>query len=676
MKNLINKIKNIIFYKIESILTKSVISQTMTLTVVALIIILLSTIILINTNLLPIQMQNVKFLELIWFNMMHIIDQGSILEDTGSWSFLFFIFLITISGLVIFSTFISIIVENFSGKIKELQKGRSPVIEKNHIIILGWSSKIYNIIFDMINGYDLVQSKHKKLCITILADKNKTEMEDFIEDQCTNSNKARIICRTGNPIILEKLKKLSMSKSRTILVLQPNRKNAEMYVLKTLLAIIQILKNDLPYNLSVHIIAEMENVDNIELMKKQFNKIFNKSDKIELVPVNTKKIASQIIAQTSLQPGLSHIYEELLKFSKTDNEIYFKKFKHGFFKGKQERFINLINEFEDSSLIGYIKANSSKPVINPLVNSKDAEMYINQDDELIFIAESKKKIEYNYNKDKSNRKFNIKKRKLELPEMRTVIFGWNDKIFRIIEEIDKYVIAGSKIIIISKKEDGAEEITNKYPHEKTHSGKQDIIVKCVKTNIVDEEILDNIEIDKYNNIVILNYFQHNLSNMSDIAEMEANDTITMKSLLNIREYFEKNPSRKGENFSIVAELEFAHNKELVPVTNENEFIVSDAIISCLFAQITYRKEVGIVYLDTLFSDEGSEIYLKKSKYYVPYNKEIRFSEVVEAAKEYKEIAIGYMKNDEIYLNPPKDKEIVLNENDKIITLSEEFIFLK
>ena len=86
------------------------------------------------------------------------------------------------------------------------------LLENNHIIILGWTPKIYKIIDQFSVGHAVNNKMWKKLCVVILAEKEKTAMEDLIRDNCNTNNNLKIVCRSGSPILIDKLKNLSLTK--------------------------------------------------------------------------------------------------------------------------------------------------------------------------------------------------------------------------------------------------------------------------------------------------------------------------------------------------------------------------------------------------------------------------------------------------------------------------------
>ncbi len=73
------------------------------------------------------------------------------------------------------------------------------------------------------------------------------------------------------------------------------------------------------------------------------------------------------------------------------------------------------------------------------------------------------------------------------------------------------------------------------------------------------------------------------------------------------------------------------NRELAKVTEADDFIVSDKLISLLMAQVSENKHLHAVFAD-LFDSDGSEIYLKPAQDYVALHQPLNFYTVVEAAR--------------------------------------------
>jgi len=663
-------------YKYEYILSRGTVYQISILIVLVVVFNLMVSILLKHASYLPVELRSKSVINIYWYGLLRILDGGTISADSGSWKFLLIMLLLTMGGMVMLSMLISVLTSGMEQMLQYIKRGRSPVVEKNHIVILGWSTKIFTIINELITGNRLSGNK-KKICITILAQKDKTEMEDLINDHCKNTKYARIICRSGSPIILDYIKNLSIEKAFVVLVLSRECFDPDTYSIKTLLALRQLFKKF--EKVPDHICSEIKNVENEQI----FNQLYENLDKqISLIPVNCDQIISRLLVQTSLQPGLSKIYEELLTFDPDDNEIYFEKAKTLGIK-TQVKFIDLLNKFSNSILIGVIKNDSGKLLINPIPNHPDLE--IKKDDELIFISRSKKSIVYSFkNTMLTEKHFDNLKRQVNTKVSKTIILGWNHKIYDIIVELENYVNDGSLLTIFANIKDGYEKLISKLP--KMKSFKQKIEFIKVEGDVISQKMLEDYP-KKLNadHIIVLSYTgliqsEKEQLTTSDINRMEKSDSKTIMTLINLRQYINKKSDLFHKELSITSEMEFAHNKENIEDSDTNDFIISDAIISSLFAQISFKREISNVYFNILFSSEGSEIYFKEAECYVPLNETVLFADIVQSASVRHEIALGYCKTirngslseHEIFLNPSKIKNISLSKEDKIITLSEEY----
>jgi ion channel POLLUX/CASTOR len=200
------------------------------------------------------------FFYLMWMGLMRTLDTGTMGGDDGSKVFLVLMLLFTFAGVFIVSTLIGLLTSGVEAKIDELRKGRSLVIEEDHILILGWSSKIFTIIEQL----SLANQSHAKPRIVILADKDKIEMDDEIAARCGDTGKVKIICRNGNPIDVGDIQITSPDEARTIIVMPPEDDDPDAQVVKVLLA---LLNNPKRTKAKYHIVAELKNRKNIDVVQ-------------------------------------------------------------------------------------------------------------------------------------------------------------------------------------------------------------------------------------------------------------------------------------------------------------------------------------------------------------------------------------------------------------------------
>ncbi len=578
--------------------------------------------------------EGMGFFEAMWQTLLRSIDPGTMAGDTG-WAFRIIGLLITIGGIFILSTLIGVLTTSLDEKLEKLRKGRSLVIEENHTLILGWSPKVIQIISELI----IANENQRKPRIVILAETDKVEMEDTIREEIPDTENTKIICRTGSPLDLTDLKIVNPDGARSIIIISPEKENADTYVIKSILA---LTLNPKRKEGKYHIVAEIKDEENMEVAQ-----IVGKD---EAMFVLSPDLTARITAQTCRQSGLSIIYQKL--FCYEGDEMYFKN--EPTLAGKTYK--DALFAYNTSSVLGF-KDTEGKIHINPLPDTRltegDEILAITEDDDTIILSDI---TDYKIKEDalvKSEPNSSVK-------EERNVILGWNKRGKIIIRELDEYVEKGSEIDIISdlkNTEDIKTELQSLISNQK---------VNFINGDITKRSELEKNDITSYDNIIILNYY--------DIDIQEA-DAKTLICLLHIRNMADK----KGKEVNIVSEMFDQKNRELAEVTKADDFIISEDLISLFLTQLSETPDLKKV-IDVLFEAEGSEFYLKDAEDYVKLGEEINFYTVLEAASYKNETAVGYRiikhahsveNNYGIKVNPDKDKMITFSEGDKIIVLAED-----
>ena len=627
--------KQKIRYYFDNTLSRGTSSIIMWLAVLSLLIIVFFGIIYTVTGInMEGETEGMGFFEAMWQTLLRSIDPGTMAGDTG-WIFRIIGLLITIGGIFILSTLIGVLTTSLDDKLENLRKGRSLVIEENHTLILGWSPKVIKIISELI----IANENQKKPRIVILAEKDKVETEDTIREEIPDTGNTKIICRTGNPLDITDLKIVNPDGAKSIIILSPEKENADTYVIKSILA---LTLNPKRKEEKYHIVAEIKDERNMEVAQ-----IVGKD---EAMFVLSPDLTARITAQTCRQSGLSIIYRQL--FCYEGDEMYFKNEKS--LAGKTYK--DALFAYNTSSVIGFKDA-EGKIHINPLPDTKLSEndeiLAITEDDDTIILSGFS---EYNIKEDaviKSEPKSSVKKE-------RNLILGWNKRGKIIIRELDEYVAEGSEIDIISDLED-----TDVLMDEL-----QDVISNQ-RVNFIHGDITSSAELAKndiisYDNIIILSYY--------DIDIQEA-DAKTLICLLHIRNMADK----EGKKVNIVSEMFDQKNRELAEVTKADDFIISEDLISLFLTQLSETPDLKNV-MDILFEAEGSEFYLKDAKDYIKLDEEVNFYTVLEAAAYKNETAVGYRiiknahsveNNYGIKVNPKKDETVKFSEGDKIIVLAED-----
>lgn len=572
--------------------------------------------------------------QLIWSSFMHTMDAGTVAGDSGSWTYLLIMLLVTLGGIFVLSLLIGILTTGLEARLEALRKGRSRVIEVGHTIILGWSEQIFPIIGELVTA----NANQRKSCIVVLAPTDKVEMEDAIREKVGPTGKTRIVCRTGSPIDMADLQIASPQTAKAIIILSPEGDHPDAEVIKTMLALTNAPdRRPEPY----HIVAELHDPKNLEVAR-----LVGK-DEVEIVLIGD--LVARIIAQTCRQSGLSTVYTELLDFG--GDEIYFKT--EPALAGKQ--FGDALAAYATSTVIGLHPA-GGQPQLNPAMTTP-----ISPDDRLIFIASDDDTIHLSGRTDLAVAADAIlpPRPPVSAPE-RTLILGWNWRAPAIINELDQYVPAGSAVTVVAE-DDGAAAMLEERCADLRHQA-----IRFQAGDTTDRRTLDALDIPSYQHVILLCY-----SEQFDVQQADARTLITLLHLRDIARLH-------GDAFSIVSEMLDSRNRNLAEITQADDFIVSDRLVSLMLAQVAENKALNAVFAD-LFDPEGAEVYLRPASQYVRTGQAIDFYTVVEAARRRGEVAIGYRRAGfsldkarayGVVVNPNKAEAVTFAAEDMVIVLAE------
>jgi voltage-gated potassium channel Kch len=575
-----------------------------------------------------------SFGEAAWMSLMRTLDAGTMGGDTGP-GFRIVMLLVTVGGIFIVSTLIGILSNGLEDRIEQLRKGRSLVLESDHTLILGWTPQIFTVISELVTANE---SRKSGAVIVVLAEQDKVEMEDAIQERIPDPKNTRIICRSGSPMDMTDLEIASPHSSRSIIVLSEGE-DPDTRVIKCVLA---ITNNPNRRSEPYHIVTQIRDPQNMDVLK-----LLSENDVVQ--PILTTDLIARVVAQTSRQSGLSVVYTELMNFG--GDEIYFKQ--EPGLSGKT--FGDALLAYETSTVMG-IRRRDGTILMAPKMTTR-----IEPGDSIFAIAEDEDKIQLSnlsrlpLDENLIQRSGNGSKPKPE----RGLILGWNRSGSIIVRELDGYVAKGSELLIVSDVDDLEDQIRRDVGKLKNQR------LKVMEGDIRDRALLDELGVTEYDHVIVLAYSH---------LEVQEADAITLVTLLHLRDIAEKDETP----FSIISEMLDLRNRELAEAARVDDFIVSEHLISLMLAQLSENAELKDVFAD-LFDPEGAEVYLKPIGNYVKTGEPVNFYTAVEAAKRRGETAIGYRLMSEshdagkaygVHTNPKKSEKVSFKSEDRLIVISE------
>ncbi|HEY7488635.1 MAG TPA: potassium transporter TrkA [Streptosporangiaceae bacterium] len=571
---------------------------------------------------------------ILWMTLLRAMDPGTIGGDKEGVPFLTLMLGVTLGGIFVFSALVGVIATGLDNKITELRKGRSRVLERNHTVLLGWSDQVFTMISELVEA----NASERRSAIAILADKDKVEMEDEIRDRIGRTGRTRIVCRTGTPIDPSDLDIVNPDAARSIIVLTPQDDDPDAHVVKALLAITS--RNGSRRRQAYHIVATVSDGQNLAPARL--------AGGAETQVIDAGDVAARLVVQSARQSGLSVVYTDLLDFG--GDEIYMKA--EPILTG--HTFDQALFAYDMCTVIG-LQRGDGTAMLNPPMHTRITEgdriIAIAEDDSTMRLARTVPPIDMNAIVMTS------------LPESaipeRTLMLGWNARASTIITQLDNYVAPGSVLDIVA---DSPE------PHEvlgPLASQMKNMIIRSKEGDATDRTVLESLGVGTYQHVMVLGY---------DHLGAQQADSRTLVTLLHLRDM----EATLGERYSIVSEMADDRNRTLAQVTQADDFIVSDKLISLLMTQISENRHLAPVFAD-LFDSAGSEIYLKPVEAYVALERQVTFATLIDAARRRGEVAIGFRIQADIAqppthgvaLNPPKNTRISFTRGDRVIVLAKE-----
>ena len=515
---------------------------------------------------------------------------------------------------------------------ENMRRGKSPISNSGHTLILGWSERIFSIIGEL----DIANANQKGAVIAIFSSLGAVDMDDTLKSRLGEIKHTKLITRHGDPTIIHDLRRANVSGARNIIILD-EESDSDASVISTILAIQAIDPTS-----KVPIVAEMDSDLYSEAMRSS-------SDR-SISFIRSEQIITRVTVQSARSAGMTPVLLDLLDFD--GDEMYFSEVKE--LAGKT--YGDALTAFHKASVMGLVR-NDGQIVINP-----PAHDVIGNGDKIIAIAADDDQITFSgLNVDFDSLKVLREDRALlATGEPQNVLFiGWSNMGEEIIREITPYLPAGSHIEIIadSKLVDFSITATGVYPG---------VTVNISEAPQSLSKLTEYLIARKYDKAIVLAY-------RGSVALNDA-DARTLATLLLLNRFYSQSEDATKPP-RIIAEILNSVNLELTEVASADDLVVSDNLAALLIAQLSENPDLLPIF-EELFDKEGSPININSIDRYVEVGTSISFAELVARAASFGESAIGYRMDADhredasagVRLNPEKSSIFVTSPGDGLIVI--------
>jgi len=615
-----------------------------------------------------------KLDESIWWAFLRLTDPGYLGDDEGVWKRLIST-IITIAGYVLFlGSLVAIITTWLNRKIRDLEKGLTPVAANNHLVILGWTNRTIHIAGELFQSQGRVSRflklhKTRNLKLIILSEEVGPALLTELKENRNIGRKAhRIVLRSGTAIDREHLRRVDILNAATIII--PSYTigwheliTPDVETIKTLLSI----HAEADMNQSrqhPYVVAEIQDENKIKAAKRAYG------GPLETIASNT--IISRLIAQNVRHAGLTEIYNEILARS-IKNDLFTRNFPE-----LENLLVKEVKKlFPKAIIIGVVTVKSDTKFI-PMLNIPEG-YQLKKSDRLVLLAKESSHTDL-INKEKiapgismpmvastpvaTNKK--LKQHQKKDINKKMLILGWNNKVPALISEFGSYAKETYHIDIVSLRPIAVRE----KALELLPIPKAQLTFTQIEGDYVKEAEMKKIKPSQYDNIIFVS--------TDKLEEEEEADARTIVGYILLEEILSKESKTKTgrakQQPKVLLELADPNNESMIKRFNSN-VIISPMIISHILAQVALQRELHSIY-NQLFTVGGPEIIFRKPSEYNITESNISFAAIEQHAVLHNETAIGIYslsskinEKDQHILNPSADYLVDINSDTAFIVLT-------
>ena len=548
-----------------------------------------------------------------WDSIATIINAWMPYYDDGEIGYLILMTVVAVAGLLFTSVLIGIVTSAIEEKIIALRKGNSRVLERDHIVVLGFYPGEYTLLRQLV-----LASGDDPACIVVADDLDREEMEQSIRDSIDVPKNVRIVCRTADITDPTELEKLSLETCRTVVVSPTD----DARTVKALLA--------------VSTLADGEGAavrSNAILTKPEHRLPQTVAEAHSITALQTNDTLAKMIAHACTQPGLSETFREVFNFD--GNEFFLADVPHlaGLSFGEAAARI-------DRAVPVGLSRNGGI-LLNP-----QPDLPIEDGDRLLVFSEEHDSAVLTPADADAPSAAPVPAEAQGEAATDVVVIGYNTTLPIILRELPNNVqqvfLAGAR---------GPDEVRDAVKDLAEARGFR--LKRCKQDPRTEAGLLEIAK--RAEHIVVLSDHEKD----EDDADMES-----IFLLLNLRDL----RARYGLRFNITAEMRKERNQNLVAGGDRTDFVVASSMSSLCLAQLAESPELLGVFRE-LLSNEGNELFLKTAAQLglagTNTTAELR---TLALAERY--VLLGYIRGGESVFNPPLRAETTLAPDDLLIVLGE------
>jgi Trk K+ transport system NAD-binding subunit len=570
-----------------------------------------------------------SFLDALWWSVNHVLSLPEFERMYGaSGIVLAYSFALSLVGVAVFGILISLINNSMRSRIDSLRRGDTPVLEKEHILILGWSSVTVAVLRQL-----------SKLCpgarVVILAPLEIDSMREQLRVAGIPLLKLTVILRSGVTSNNAELDRVAVLQASSIIVLAGGTGDSE--VIKTL---VQLATRKGWPAAQPTITAEVK-----EEMNSELAQIASRS---RAHVVTSSSLISRVIVQTIRNPGLSSVIGEIGSMS--GNNLHVQHIPKIAGKTVEE----IAHHFPAAIPMGVSwRKKDGAGQEHAVALNPEPDYDLADDDRIVFLS---REMPIRYVPNPYVVQENIVTSPPTVPNVpeRILILGWSDIIDDMLLQIDEHAVRGTRISVLTEKVNA--QVEEQIAQSQT-APFRNIEIKIMQGDAASASVYEELDLSSYDCVVVL-----------ASTESEDADTQTLRILLRLFDLRTYDTQRAHT----IVELTDETNKDMFLDLGVDDIVVSTDIISASLAQVAQESVLGPIFRE-LLRVGGVEISLRPLTDYIPLGSEFSFDDLTHSAQRKLEVALGVWsgEGEKVDLNPDRKQVWTVSDGDKIAVLAQQ-----
>ena len=609
-------------YRFDNILSRGTWAVLLWLGIATLAVIGFSSLLLTIFNVTLSGSSSGSWLEDFWQSTLRTLDAGTMAGDVG-WGRRILALIVTLFGILIAGTLIGIIASGVEQRIETMQRGRSGVVETDHVVILGSSPQLP----DLVEQLALAGQNRDPNVIVVLADRTPAELSHEVRSFTPDLFGTRLVFRWGDRTNVGDLEIVALRDARSVIVLADDEGDAD--VVRTVLAVDVVLGDH-----RVPIVAEVEDPAVGESLVRACG--------VDVHPITSDQATARLATYAFRGPHLIRVIQQLLDFRGPD--LYVRE--PGDLTGRT--FADSVLAYENARPIGVMDGDGVVEF------APDPATVLDAGHRLVLIADddrdplpSEAAAGPSPAQTGSSDRADID----EPPVQHVLVIGWNALAGELLQQLDQGAAPGSTVTVV---------------YDARHVEVEPDASVCRNLTVTTTpSTTANLRLDRQHpdpqriTSILLVAYRHGLT----AAQSDS------RTLLNLRA-IRRELTDLGIAASILIELRDASNVDLASPIGPDDFVVSDAIASSMLAQLAEQPERRAVLL-RLYGDRRPGIGTIDPAI-LELSGEVDFHVIARRAYEAGFVAIGWSvateRGGDVVLNPDATAAVQLESGDRIVVI--------